>query len=132
VPGEEIEVTFDKPVEGRCPSLTLTLQGNPLPAKRFIRKTMTVPQAEEFVGDYYSAELGVIYTIARRENTLVIRLPRGERALLMETGNKFEAAAPVGTVTFARDKGGRVTGFKIDGMRVLNVRFDRVQIKPVE
>lgn len=132
VPGEEIEVTFDKPVDGRCPSLTLLLNSNPLPAKRFIRKTLTDKQAEEFVGDYYSGELGVIYTVVRRDNALVIRLPRGERDLLLETGNKFEAAMPVGTVTFARDKGGRVTGFKIDGMRVMNVRFERVQIKPAE
>lgn len=132
VPGEEIEVTFEKPVDGKCPSITLTVGGNPLPAKRFTHKTMTPQQAEEYVGDYYSDELGVIYTVARREGTLTLRFPRGEREMLLETGNTFEAAAPVGTVTFTRDKEGKVTGFKIDSDRVLNVRFERVQIKKVE
>ena len=130
VRGEDIDVTFDKPVDGRCPSIILVYQGQRLPAKRVERPSLTAKQAEEFVGNYHSGELGVIYTITRRDTRLMVRHPRGEYELRpVETG-VFEANDPIGKVTFTRGEAGRITGFKIDGSRVQRVRFDRVELKP--
>lgn len=132
VPGADVAITFDEPVEGRCPSLTLQFQGQTFAAKRVERRSLTAKQAEEFVGEYHSGELGVIYTITRRDDQLRIRHPRGEYSLRPVEAGVFEAADPIGKVTFTRAEGGRITGFRIDGSRVQRLRFDRVAFKPAE
>lgn len=132
VPGADVAIRFDEPVEGRCPSLTLQFQGQTFVAKRVERSSLTAKQAEEFVGEYHSRELGVIYAITRRDDRLSIRHPRGERELHPVETDKFEAADPIGRVTFTRVEGGRIAGIQIDGSRVQRLRFDRVAIKPAE
>jgi CubicO group peptidase (beta-lactamase class C family) len=128
VPGEDSGITFDEPVDGQSPSATVRFQGQQLPARRVARPRVTAEQAEEFVGDYYSAELGVIYTVSRRDARLRIRHPRGELNLEPVAAGVFEASGPLGKVTFTRADG-RVTGLQIDTARVLRLRFDRVEIK---
>jgi CubicO group peptidase (beta-lactamase class C family) len=131
VPGEDVGITFDEPVDGRCPSVTVQLGSQRLPARRITGPSLTAQQAEECVGDFYSGELGVIYTVSRRDNRLAIRHPRGEGELRPVSADVFEAPGPLGQVTFTRT-GGRVTGLQIDGGRVQRLRFGRVELKPPE
>lgn len=128
VPGEDIGITFDAPKDGRCEAITAHVNGQHLPAKRFEKVTLNAKQAEEYVGEFYSAELGVIYTVFRSDARLTIRHPRGEVELRSVTGEEFEAARPLGKVTFTRESG-RVTGFQIDTGRIQRLRFGRVEAK---
>jgi CubicO group peptidase (beta-lactamase class C family) len=130
VRGENFGITFDKPVEGRSPALTLQVGDRGMPAPRVKRVVLTEKQAEEYVGEYHSRELGVIYSITRKDNKLKIHHPRGDVELRPTSENVFFARYPLGTITFTRNKDGQINGFKIDENRVLNVRFERVQIKP--
>ena len=130
VRGENFGIVFDKPVEGRSPALTLQVGDRGMPAPRVTRVVLTAKRAEEYVGEFHSGELGVIYSISRHDSKLKIRHPRGEIELKPTAADVFLARNPLGKVTMSRDKGGRITGFTIDGDRVMNVRFDRVQIKP--
>jgi CubicO group peptidase (beta-lactamase class C family) len=68
VKGEEIGIAFDKPVDNKCPSITADIFGQRLPGKRVDRPTLTEKKAEEYVGDFYSSELGVIYTLDSLRN----------------------------------------------------------------
>jgi CubicO group peptidase (beta-lactamase class C family) len=130
VQGEAIGIAFDTPVDGKCPSITADLFGHRLPGKRVERPTLTAKKAVEYVGDYYSSELGVIYTIVRRDVRLVIRRSRAESELKPLSADVFEGPGPAGQFTFTRAPGGEVTGVKLDGGRVQKVRFERVDLKP--
>lgn len=129
VPGEDIRVTFDKPVDGRCPAVTAHIFGQNRPARRISVTAMTPEQAEELTGDYYSDELGVIYRVSRSGTKLKIRHPRGPVELQPLSADEFEAPYPLGRVTFTRGEGGRVTGLRIDTGRIQRLRFDRVKLK---
>ena len=102
------------------------------PAKRVDRPSLTSKQAEEFVGNYHSGELGVIYTITRRDNRLMVRHPRGEYELRpVETG-VFEANDPIGKVTFTAARGAGSRASRSTGRGSSALRFDRVELKPAE
>src|SRR5439155_370758 len=79
--------------------------GQELPAQRVVRPTLTPKQAEEYAGDYHSGELGVVYTVCRRDDRLMIRCPRGLEELRPVSADAFEAPYPPGQVTFARRVG---------------------------
>jgi len=132
VKGEELGITFDKPVDDKCPSITADIFGQRLPGKRVDRPTLTANKAEEYVGDFYSAELGVIYTVFRRDTKLFVRRSRGEGELKPFSVDGFEGPGPAGQFAFTRGPGGEVTGMRLSGGRSQKVRFERVDLKPAK
>ena len=85
----------------------------------------TAPSAmrlRDYVGTYGSDELDVKLTIAVADSQLVLRRrPAEEMALRASYDDDFDS--PIGSLRFARDAGGRVTGFAIFAGRARNVRF---------
>jgi hypothetical protein len=133
IPGENLGIEFKQPVNGHSPSATVHYLGEQIEAQWVVRQNLTAEQAKEYAGDFYSGELGVIYTVSCRGSKLMIRHPRGEDELVPIATDGFDAPGPLGKVTFTRAAtGGRVTGLHIDGGRVLHVRFARVDLKPSE
>ena len=128
VPGEDLEITFDAPVDGRCPSVTIRIGRQCAPAGRIVRPSLTAGQAEELVGDFYSGELGVIYSVVRRDGRLMISYPRGEGELRPVSEDVFDAPDPLLQVTFDHAAGGRATGLRIDAIRAKHLRFSRVDL----
>ena len=89
----------------------------------------TFEQLKEFTGKYSSEELGTTYTIVVQDSQLVAQHRRHDDFPLCPTltdqfGSRiwwFRA------VDFQRGEGGRITGFKLTGGRVRNLRFDRIR-----
>ena len=100
--------------------------GHP-PGRRVADPGFTAEQAEACVGDFYSGELGVIYTVFRRGDRLMLRHPRAELELRPVSPGVFEAPRPLGKVTTRRGPDGRVTTLLIETGRVLRLRFERVE-----
>ncbi|MCH8289501.1 beta-lactamase family protein [Candidatus Poribacteria bacterium] len=91
---------------------------------------LTAEQLAEFVGDYYSEELDTTYAIIVREGQLVAQHRRNDDIPLTYTGDGFVGAEwffP--QVHFMRDDNGKITGFRLTGGRVRNLRFDRRGVK---
>ncbi|MFX0093331.1 MAG: serine hydrolase domain-containing protein [Candidatus Hodarchaeota archaeon] len=91
----------------------------------------TSSQLKEFIGDYYSEELDVVYNITEEENSLIIKVKK-------EMGNlnplfKDIFAARMNTlpykpgirITFSRDKQDKITGFSLSSQRASNILFNR-------
>src|SRR5581483_9927695 len=86
----------------------------------------TVPD-DDYVGTYASDELDVRFTIATRDGKLYLqRRPYEEFELRPVYADDFQAGGGLGTLRFARNAAGRVTGFAFYAGRVLDVRFSRV------
>ncbi len=79
----------------------------------------------EYIGDYYSDELGTTYTIVVKNNKLVAQHRRHSDMLLNPTiEDRFEGPQWFfGRIHFTRNKENRVEGFKLMGGRVRNLSF---------
>jgi hypothetical protein len=80
----------------------------------------------DYVGTYASDELETVFVITQRDGKLVLqRRPYEELSLQPVYRDDFRAGGGLGSLRFARDARGKVTGFSIFAGRVLDVRFTR-------
>jgi CubicO group peptidase (beta-lactamase class C family) len=92
---------------------TAVPQANPTPQK-----------ISEYVGTYFSQELGVFYEIAVREGKLLIQhLP--EPATVLEPGYEDAFGTASYVVRFTRNNAGKVDGLRMYAGRVRHLRFQR-------
>ena len=88
---------------------------------------LTPEQLTEFEGDYYTVELDTTYSIRVHRNQLVAQHIRHDDILLTYADSHF-----VGNtwffpeIRFTRDDTEHVTGFKLTGGRVKNLRFEKL------
>lgn len=81
----------------------------------------------DYTGTYASDELDVLFAVAIRDGRLVLRRrPADELELRPVYADDFTTRSELGSVRFARDERGRVTGFSFFAGRVLDVRFRKI------
>jgi CubicO group peptidase (beta-lactamase class C family) len=123
----DAQISFQKDDSGNVSQLTLHQGGQDMVAKRLIDHPFDSSQLEQFVGDYYSEELGTSYTISIRDSMLVAHHRRhGEITLTpavkdQVTGNRWWFR----NVKFMRDENQIITGFKLSGASIKNLVFTR-------
>jgi hypothetical protein len=85
-------------------------------------------QLQEFAGDYYSDELGTVYTLVVEGDRLIARHRRHEDITLRPAGrDRFRGSAWwFGRVDIQRDPAGKITGFRLTGGRVRNLWFGKL------
>ena len=101
------------------------------PSERTETEPLTPEQLSEFEGDYYTEELDTTYTIGVQGNQLVAQHRRHDDISLTCADDHFVGDAwffP--EVHFSRDDTGQVTGFRLTGNRVKNLRFEKGQDQP--
>lgn len=92
--------------------------------KPFDRSTVKL---SDFTGRFYSPELETTYSLVVIRDTLVAQHQRhADRKLVVKKQDEFSADF-LGTVAFTRDRGGRVSGFKVSNGRVRNLAFRKME-----
>ena len=121
------ELTFERNDGGDVGQIVLNLGGNRSVGKKVLPVTLTAAQMAEYAGDYYSDELGTTYTLVVHGNGLVAEHRRNDDIKLTVVDRDYLTGTQwfFQQVRFVRDKDGRVTGFRLTGSRVRNMRFDR-------
>ena len=95
--------------------------------KKLSKYLLSVPELEEFKGDFYSSELDTKYTVYIKDNILQIKRPRYDdikvEPLLKDifTGNFI--------IRFQRNKKDKIEGFFLSAGRVRNLYFEKVLTK---
>jgi CubicO group peptidase (beta-lactamase class C family) len=86
------------------------------------------PSLGDYTGTYASEELDVRFVVAIKDGKLVLRRrPADEFELRPAYADDFRASGGgLGTLRFARDRAGKVTGFSFYAGRVVDVRFKRI------
>jgi len=95
-------------------------------AKRITPVKVNSSQMTQYTGNYYSAELETTYKLYMDKGNLMvhhIRLGDFELSPDMETADVFRGDA--GRMQFDKDANGKVTGFKLSGGRIRNIRFEK-------
>ena len=86
----------------------------------------TSGQLDEYVGDYWSEELGVAYRIEKRDGSLAVRQRSGAWVSLLPTGmDRFDAEQGGAAIEFTRNGASEITEVKVSGGRIRKVRFVR-------
>ncbi|MDE2700960.1 MAG: serine hydrolase [Gemmatimonadota bacterium] len=101
---------------------------NKQPSESNETEPLSPEQLSEFEGDYYTEELDTTYTIGVRGDRLVAQHRRHDDISLTCNDDHFVGDAwffP--EVYFTRNDAGRVTGFRLTGNRVKNLRFKKGQ-----
>jgi CubicO group peptidase (beta-lactamase class C family) len=90
--------------------------------------------AARYAGRYRSEELGAVYQLELKGDSLSLLLPQPLRVPVQATDtiDLLRAVLPPApmTIRFTRDTGGRITGFFLDAMRLRGLRFERVDGTP--
>jgi CubicO group peptidase (beta-lactamase class C family) len=83
----------------------------------------------EYAGDFYSGELSTTYTMVIESGRLIARHFRTGDVLLTLTGpdNFTGNEWYFGKVVFTRESNGKISGFKVSGGRVRNLKFEKIR-----
>lgn len=121
-----IELTFD-PIgtDGIAPGVVLHQGGKDLHAKRSIQKAAVVPDFRQYEGDFYSAELQTVYTIAQKGGKLILSYPSGTRELVNVDDGKFSMEG-IGDIKFTCLTKAVCNNFAADNVRARDVKFLRL------
>jgi len=123
--GQSFEIRFEPP--GGPTARLVEVSGNSSGSSVFQRVEEVHPspaELEAYVGSYRSDEIEPVYRIALQNGKLVLDRLKSKTAPL-EPAIKDLFTTSLGTLHFTRDAQGKVTGFVLNGGRVLNFRFHR-------
>ena len=123
----DAKLTFQLNNVGYVTQLVFIQGDNVMTGEKFEQLELNAQQLEEFAGDYYSDELGTVYTLAVVSGKLVAQHRRHDDIQLNPTKKDMFLGEEwfFRQVRFTRDKENRVTGFRLSGGRVRNLRFDK-------
>ena len=122
VPFEFVPSTAGKPKQWRVVNLPGD-QGLALPV------TFVLPASElpSYTGDYHSDEIGITFTVERRDSMLVLNNHGWVNTPVQGYSKDVFVGDAVGIVKFSRDARGTVTGFTLNRGGAHDVRFDRIR-----
>jgi hypothetical protein len=108
-------------------TMTLIRTGDDTTRFDEVRPSATPVPLADYVGTYASDELEMQYGVVMRDGKLYLtRRPYQEFELRPVYADDFATSVGLGTLRFARDVKGNVTGFSFYAGRVLDVRYKRV------
>jgi CubicO group peptidase (beta-lactamase class C family) len=126
----DAQVTFDKPDDSsKAPGFNLHQNGRDTRAKRLAPVNLTSEQLQAYAGTFYSDDLNTLYTVIARDGKLFLSYPRDEFEITPGAGGAFRAPFPIETVTYKCAEAKRCNSFTVSNGRVLNLRFDRIELK---
>lgn len=129
IPNRDEKLIFHLNNIGDVTKLELTLGDNIMSGEKFDPAELNAQQLEEFVGDYHSEELRTNYQIIILDGKLVVQHQRHSDIQLNPTKKDIFLGSQwfFRQVRFTRNRENQVTGFRLSGGRVRNLRFDKKQ-----
>jgi hypothetical protein len=95
-------------------------------AKRIKPIKIDVTQFGKYAGTYYSEELGSEYKVEAKDGKLIMHHMRlGDFDLQPDPVKEDQFGGAIGAIQFVADGRNKVTGFKLSGGRIKNIRFDK-------
>jgi hypothetical protein len=123
----DAELTFQRDDKGKVTQFTLHQGTQTRSANRIEPFTPDTAALAEYTGDYYSDELGTVYTFIVKDGKLIAQHRRhNDITMTPKVVDQFAGSTWFFvSVYFTRDNNKQVTGFKLTGGRVRNLRFAR-------
>ena len=120
------EWAFDREGTSRAEQVTVHFHGRATTFDRVELAAYSEAERQAFTGRYHSEELGVDYRISADGDTLTLEQgDRDPKVLRPGIEDEFSFGGGEGTVEFARNEAGEVTGFEVHTGRARGIRFVR-------
>lgn len=122
------EITFERDEKGKVVRFSMKTTSQTQVARRLDSPPATAEQLAQFAGDYYSPELGTVYTMAVKDGQLTAQHRRHNDIPMTELDGDLFAGGMwfFQTVRFTRDSQKRIDGFRLTSGRVRNLRFEKM------
>jgi CubicO group peptidase (beta-lactamase class C family) len=122
----DLAIAFEAPSAGKAMRLQVRVEDEEPVAFQAIERISLEPhELEEYAGEYYSDELGVIYRLHLRDGGLVLKLGYDPEEPPLQPTVRDEFSVRDRNLKFARNAQGRISGFNARSGRVVNVWFAR-------
>jgi hypothetical protein len=124
----DAEITFLPDENGKITRMMVWIQGQQITAMRLPDFNPDAVKLDEYSGEYYSEELNTGYTFLVESGKLVARHFRtGDIHLVPVKENVFNGDQwYFGQMEFVRDENNHITGCKVGGGRVRNLKFTKL------
>ncbi|MEO1336204.1 MAG: hypothetical protein AAFV29_11200, partial [Myxococcota bacterium] len=134
-PGSDISIAFAPPVRGISPSFDYTIGLHGVIRVKRIELSpfdSTRVRLDDFVGEFYSEELGARYALSVVDGQLSARHRRQPAFALSpyQTDTFLSANGPLQRVRFTRRSDGTVIGFLASAPLAEGIVFERVPTQP--
>jgi len=117
-----IKILFSEFKNGSADSLIVMQADFKTPGERIPDLKNIDIDLESYVGQYFSEELNVTYTLFKKENQLSMRIGVNEPSNLNPMGpDRFQSSGRF--YRFMRNDKGQISGFRLDAGRVKNLKF---------
>jgi hypothetical protein len=125
--GEHLDIHFVPAAAGKAARIEQSWDGNKADVYESVAAVdPTAAQLAEFAGAFVSEEIEPVYRMAVQDGKLTLtRLKSKPDSLRPRTQDVF--VGQVGTIRFARDANGRVSGFILNAGRIQGFKFARRQ-----
>lgn len=122
VPAYNAAMNFIKEKNG----IVNSLKYKAILAKRALPLKLTVADFPKYAGNYYSTELEAAYRIYVKDGTLYMHNMRlGDLKLTPDLFTPDQFDSDIGTLRFDKNDKQELSGFKLSGGRIRNIRFDK-------
>ena len=124
---DRIEINFKSPQPGAPLQMFTAVDGKVFIVHDSVKPASYTPQQlGEFAGSYYNSEIDATYTLALRDDKLVLQRKNVDDVtpLVVQFADAFSAVG-TGSIRFTRDAKQQVTGFSLSTGRVRKLRFDK-------
>lgn len=127
VAGAPVRITFYKDENGNTTKLCINQSGNESFAFRLPDFDPDKVNLIEYTGDFYSQELTSTYSISVRSGKLIVNHFRTGDIVLIPVGTDNFSSIKwwFNQIEFVRDESKKVTGLKVSGQGVRNMRFEK-------
>lgn len=128
LPAMNAKLTFSGDNSGTINQVIIILNGQRIVAPKINEFDASKVNPDDYTGNFYSPELSTIYTFVADKGKLVARHARlGDFALTATDRDKFSTLNWfLNKIEFIRDSNNVVTGCKISGVRVRDIRFEKI------
>ncbi|MES2672811.1 MAG: serine hydrolase [Pseudomonadota bacterium] len=128
----DVQFTFDTPdKDGKVNGVVLHQGGFDQIAKKITLGHLSADEIKARVGEFYSDELHVLYTVTYENGKLNIIYPRGKVSLIQITPSTFFGDYPIFKLQYTCFTANACNSFTLNNDRMRNLQFVKVNVEPV-
>lgn len=128
LPAMNARLTFVSDSTGDVNQLNILLNGQSMAAKRIKTFDASSVNPDDYNGNFFSAELGTVYTFVTKNGQLIARHARlGDFAMTPVNSDQFSTGKRfLKRIEFTRNEKNAVTGCVAWGGRISNMKFEKI------
>ena len=129
LPAMNARLTFESDSNREISHINIVLNGQQMAAKKIKAFDAASVVPDEYTGNFYSPELGTVYSFVSKNGQLIAKHPRLEDFTLtaVNTGQFSTGQWFLKRIEFIRDGHNKVTGCLASGGRINNIKFEKIE-----